>query len=52
MRYLKEKMLSPVLGKIFALAYIVLTGYAAWLSLPSLTPELSAKQIDLQYEVD
>ena len=51
-RFLKEKMLSPIFGKILAVVYIGCTGYLAYLSLLNLTPHLSGQQIDLQYGVE
>ena len=49
---IKEKLLSPQLGKIFSTVYIVLAIWLVYLNLPSLNPQLSDKQIELQYGVD
>ena len=51
-RFLKEKLLSPLFGKIMSFIYIMLTVYVAYCIVSNLTPQLSDKQLDLQYNVD
>ena len=51
-RFLKEKLLSPLFGKIMSLIYIVLTLYVAYCIVSNLTPQLSDTQLNLQYNVE